>query len=153
VIGGYAAQLHGSDRPTVDIDVLPARSKENLARLSQALVSLQAKLRVDGIDGGLPFAADATSLAGLRFLNLTTPWGDVDLTFEPAGVEGYGAWEGNASWMDVGGGLTVMVADLSDIIRSKEAAARPKDNRALPGLYALRDRGGEGPPAGPRPRM
>ena len=30
LIGGYAAQLHGAGRPTVDIDVTPARDQENL---------------------------------------------------------------------------------------------------------------------------
>ena len=156
VIGGYAAQLRGSELPTVDVDVLPERSTENLTRLARALVSLHAKLRVDGVDGGLPFGSDAASLSGLRFLNLTTPWGDVDLTFEPAGVDGYDHWAGNAAPMDLGNGLNVLVADLTDIIRSKEAAGRVKDIRALPALWALRERGQNRPPVGEggtRPRV
>jgi len=32
------------------------------------------------------------------------------------------------------------VADLDDVIRSKEAAGRPKDIQALPALYRHRDR-------------
>jgi hypothetical protein len=31
--------------------------------------------------------------------------------------------------------VDVMVADLSDVIRSKEAAGRPKDLQVLPALY------------------
>jgi hypothetical protein len=33
------------------------------------------------------------------------------------------------------GAVDVMVADLSDVIRSKEAAGRPKDLQVLPILY------------------
>jgi hypothetical protein len=36
-------------------------------------------------------------------------------------------------------GTTVRVASLADIIRSKEAADRPKDRATLPVLYALQD--------------
>jgi hypothetical protein len=32
-------------------------------------------------------------------------------------------------------GAEVLVADLGDVIRSKEVAGRPKDLRALPALY------------------
>lgn len=151
VIGGYAAQLHGSQRPTTDVDILPARSPENLTRLARALTSLHAKVRVDGVEGGLPFGADATSLASLKFLNLTTPWGDVDLTFEPSGTEGFEDLARKAERRAIGRGVTVLVADLDDIIRSKRAANRAKDYDALPGLLALRQtrRPDGGPPAPP----
>jgi hypothetical protein len=36
-------------------------------------------------------------------------------------------------------GIEVSVADLDDVIRSKEAAGRPKDLRTLPGLYRYRE--------------
>jgi hypothetical protein len=32
-------------------------------------------------------------------------------------------------------GVEVLIADLGDVIRSKEAAGRPKDVRVLPTLY------------------
>jgi hypothetical protein len=38
--------------------------------------------------------------------------------------------------VELGAGLTVSVASLADIIRSKEAAGRPKDQAALPALRA-----------------
>ena len=37
-------------------------------------------------------------------------------------------------------GVTILVASLPDIVRSKEAANREKDRRALPRLRRLRDR-------------
>ena len=36
VIGGYAAELHGSVRRTVDIDVVPRTTLDNLERLAKA---------------------------------------------------------------------------------------------------------------------
>jgi len=39
-------------------------------------------------------------------------------------------------------GLRIFIADLDDIIASKEAADRPKDRAQLPLLYALREERG-----------
>ncbi len=86
VIGGYAARLHGASRPTFDVDVTPERSHDNLERLATALTALSARIRVDGIDEGLPFSTDATALAGMAMLNLTTPHGDLDISMTPAGT-------------------------------------------------------------------
>jgi hypothetical protein len=54
-----------------DIDVTPDRDPRNLQRLSQALSDLDARIRVDDLEEGLPFAHDADSLAGMDMLNLT----------------------------------------------------------------------------------
>ena len=45
VVGGFAAVIHGSSLPTQDIDVLPARSMDNLDRLSRALKRMNAQIR------------------------------------------------------------------------------------------------------------
>jgi hypothetical protein len=46
------------------------------------------------------------------------------------------------------GSIEVMVADVTDVIRSKEAAGRPKDLQVLPVLYRFdrsrRERGAPG---------
>jgi len=42
VIGGYAAELHGSNRRTVDVDVVPETTLDNLDRLVGALRELAA---------------------------------------------------------------------------------------------------------------
>lgn len=36
VVGGFAAVVHGSSLPTQDVDVLPHRGTENLARPGRA---------------------------------------------------------------------------------------------------------------------
>lgn len=136
LIGGMAAVVHGSPFPTEDIDVTPERSGDNLARLSEALRDLGAKVRVPDSDDGLPFGHGAGSLAGVSVWNLTTQHGDLDISFVPNGTDGYDDLVREASETHVFG-LTVMVASLADIIRSKQAANRPKDQRVLPTLREL----------------
>jgi len=73
-------------------------------------------------------------------LNLVTNYGDLDIAFEPAGPKmGFGEWNSDALTVDVGDGLVVRVAALADVIASKTAAHRPKDERALPYLESLQD--------------
>ncbi|HEV2360260.1 MAG TPA: hypothetical protein VGS21_01020 [Acidimicrobiales bacterium] len=131
VIGGLAAAIHGAGNVTFDVDVVPEESPANLGRLSSALTELEAKVRVDGIDGGLPFAHDARSLAGLNVLNLVTVAGDLDITMHPAGVISFEEWDRSASDAEALG-VHFRLAALEDVIRSKEAADRPKDRAVLP---------------------
>ncbi len=73
-------------------------------------------------------------------LNLVSEYGELDLTFAPAGpLEGFSAWNEHASTMNIALGLDVRVAALDDVIDSKPAADRPKDRLALPFLESLRD--------------
>jgi len=136
LIGGYAALQHGATRPTQDIDVTPSTELENLGRLAAALKEMGAGIRVNDIPEGLPFGTSAEALRGTKMLNLRTPHGDVDLTFDPAGVDGYPDLARSATPRLVDG-VTVQLAALADIIRSKTAAARNKDLEALPELEAL----------------
>jgi hypothetical protein len=136
LIGGMAGVVHGSPFPTEDIDITPERSQENLARLSSALTDLDARVRAEQVEGGLPFSHDADSPARVSVWNLTTPYGDLDISLVPDGTDGYEDLVREASETSVFG-LAVMVASLADIIRSKQAANRPKDQRVLPTLREL----------------
>jgi hypothetical protein len=77
LIGGYAALLQGSGVSTIDIDIVPARARSNLANLAAALRELDAKIRAAGTEP-LPFSASEESLQGVSVLNLTTRFGDLD---------------------------------------------------------------------------
>ena len=68
--------------------------------------------------------------------NLQTDVGDLDLTFEPSGTRGFEDLKRDAIVMHLRSG-DVPVASLADVIRSKEAADRPRDRAALPALRAL----------------
>lgn len=136
VVGGYAAQLHGSSRRTRDVDVVPATDGENLGRLVGALGELGARIRTEAAPDGLPFNTSAEALAGVRMLNLVTRFGELDLTFTPSGTEGFPDLERGARPVRIGA-VEVQVASLADVIRSKTAAARSKDFEALPELHQL----------------
>lgn len=136
VIGGVAATLHGSNLRTGDLDICPAQDPENLTRLAAALRELEARVRTDGVPEGLPFTGDAALLQRVEILNLVTRHGDLDISFVPAGTGGYAdlARRQVVYALDE---LEVPVADLEDVIRSKEAANRAKDREQLPTLRLL----------------
>jgi len=136
LIGGVAATLHGSNLRTGDLAICPARDPANLERLAGALREMGARVRAAGAPEGIPFACDGEFLARVELLNLVTSFGDFDLTFEPAGTGGYeDLWTSRIEFdLD---GLAVPVAALEDVIRSKEAAGRPKDFQHLPTLRLL----------------
>jgi hypothetical protein len=140
VIGALAAQLHGAPIPrTRDIDVTPATDSKNLENLSAALHNLQARIRTADVSEGLKFDHDGPSLSRAGVWNLTTPYGEFDLSFVPSGTEGYDDLSRRSHTIEAYGEL-VPVADLEDIIRSKEAAGRPKDILHLPILLQTSER-------------
>jgi hypothetical protein len=138
LIGGLAAVLHGSPLPTLDADICPSSEPDNLERLASALAELAARIRTPDTAEGVRFPFDAGFLASVQLLNLTTRYGDLDLSFRPAGTEGFSELAPRSLTVEIRG-LPVAVASLEDVIRSKEAANRPKDQRTLPILRQLLD--------------
>lgn len=144
LIGGLAAVVHGSPLLTTDVDVTPDRDADNLDRLAAALRELDARIRTSEPEG-VVFPIGAAFLAAQpRMLNLTTSAGDLDLTFTPAAFSGgYEELRAESDPFELADGEVTHVARLSAIIRSKEAADREKDRRALPYLRALLDEAGD----------
>ncbi len=136
VIGALAATLHGSNLRTGDTDICPSPKRENLERLAAALSEMGALIRTPDAPSGLPFACDVEFLERVAILNLVTPFGDFDLSFKPSGTDGFEDLERDLVRYEVAG-VTVPVASLADVIRSKEAAAREKDRQQLPTLHLL----------------
>lgn len=134
LIGGLAAVVHGSPIATEDVDVTPEASRDNLARLSTALTELGAQVRFD--NEALPFAHDAESLAAAGVWNLRTSFGDLDISMVPNGTSGYADLVRDSTSVEAYG-LAIPVASLADVIRSKQAANRPKDQRVLPVLREI----------------
>src|SRR6266540_2190058 len=95
LVGGVAATVHGSARLTRDVDVVYARTPENLRRLVDGLASHDPYLR--GAPEGLPFQWDVDTLQrGLNF-TLTTRLGDLDPLGELTGGGGFEQLEEHAS--------------------------------------------------------
>ena len=143
LIGGMAAVLHGDVGVTVDLDITPARDRENLRRLAAVLHNLDARIRAEGAPNGLAFDRSPEFLQNLgpgSILNLTTRAGALDIAFAPAGTAGYGDLKRDAVAVEAAEGVVILVASLADVIRSKSAADREKDRRALPRLHDLLER-------------
>lgn len=135
VIGGVAMTLLGSDRSTVDLDITFARDRDNLAKLSEALNALGAKLR--GVDEDINFVADAGLLDRIEVLTLETRHGGFDLLAAPAGVPRYKTLRDKAGVTDING-HAVRFASLEHMIAMKEAAGRPRDLTSIEELKAIR---------------
>lgn len=136
IIGGFAATAHGSAYVTVDLDIVYARTPENVSRLAAALESLQPYLR--GAPPGLPFRFDIETITrGLNF-TLTTTAGDLDLLGEAAGGGTYEALLPHTEVRELLG-LECRFVDLETLIHLKRAAGRPRDLERIAELEALRE--------------
>jgi len=82
---------------------------------------------------GIRYVEIGAVAALMQMLSLTCRHGDFDLAFSPSGTDGYDDLVRSATAVVVGA-TEMRVASLDDVIRSKEAAGRPKDIAALPAL-------------------
>ena len=136
IIGGLAAQAHGSARVTQDCDFLYRRTSDNIGRLAGAFAAHDPYLR--GAPPGLPFRFDqATINRGLNF-TLTTRVGDIDLLGEIVGGGTYEDLVDHCVMVTIFGRETRLL-DLPWLIRVKRAAGRPKDLEVIAELEALRE--------------
>jgi hypothetical protein len=149
VIGGIAGAALGSPTATVDIDICYRRTDANLKRLARTLKELNARLR--GTDDHVPFLLDAKTLAAGDRFTLTTDLGDLDLLCTPAGTAGFEDLRAGATRVSLEG-FEVSVVSLSDLIRMKRAAGRPRDVAELEILEALREELEQEPETKKRPR-
>lgn len=140
VIGGLAAEIHGSPYITRDVDVTPARNRENFSKLAAALTELEAKLRVPGLDEPIEVPLDERSFQQGTAWTYVTKHGDLDVALLPDGTRGYEDLRRAATRERLTDNLEVTVAALSDVIRSKEAAGREKDRAVLPALRQVLER-------------
>ncbi|WP_309719231.1 hypothetical protein [Armatimonas sp.] len=135
MVGGIALQMHGGRNFTEDFDFSYARDDENCERVVGAMNQLRP--RPLGWPEHNPFLLTVSQLQRVRFLNLKTSLGDIDLLPLPDGVDSFeGLWE-RSTEMDMGD-FTVRVASIDDLISMKQAANRPKDQLHLYELQALK---------------
>jgi hypothetical protein len=140
VIGGLAAELRGSPYITRDVDVTPSRERANLGRLAHALRELDAQLRVVGADQPVEVPLDQHTFDWGTTWTFSTSHGFLDIALLPDGTQGYDDLRRSATREPITETLTVEVASLADVIRSKEAAGREKDRAVLPVLRQVLER-------------
>lgn len=116
IVGGVAAQLHGWRSPTLDLDIAVSIDDGNVQRLNHALDAVGAD----------------TGQIGAFGTAFQTRFGRLEIVRRAHGVGQYADWLERASAHELEPGITVVVADRDDILRSKEAAGRDKDRAALP---------------------
>ena len=85
VVGGIAAQAHGSPSLTGDLDICYARDHDNLDRLAAALADLSTVRRGLPADAPRMPPLDARTLPAGGLLTLATRYGDFDIlaTLDP----------------------------------------------------------------------
>ena len=136
IVGGVACNLHGSARATYDVDVVYARTSDNIDRLVAALTPIAPYLR--GAPPGLPFSFDAKTIkSGLNF-TLITSLGDIDLLGEIAGGGAYEQLVSATVEVELFG-FRCRCVTLDTLIHLKRAAGRPKDLEVLAELEAINE--------------
>ena len=140
VIGGLAAELRGSPYATRDVDVTPARTQENFKILANALRELEAKLRVADMAEPMEITLDEKSFEQGTTWTFVTKHGHIDIALLPDGTKGYEDLRRSATREKITEKVTINVAALADVIRSKEAAGREKDRAVLPILRQVLER-------------
>jgi hypothetical protein len=140
LIGGAAANLHGSPRYTLDVDIVYARTAENLQKLVDWLTPFHPYLR--GAPPGLPFQLDLRTLQlGLNF-TFTTDLGSIDLLGE---VVGGGHYHDLLPFVEMKSpyGIDLPCVNLAKLIEIKRAAGRSKDLEMIAELEIIRQEQGD----------
>lgn len=133
VIGGTAAAINGANHVTFDLDITPARDIENLDRVAAALRALNARVYGMPEEAAVSFQLDGKTLAAGSTWKFVTDYGEIDVALDPSGTHGF-ADLSRSSFTTRAHGVEIPVAALADVIRSKEAADRPRDRAVLPDL-------------------
>jgi hypothetical protein len=149
VVGGVAAHFYGASYATKDMDLVYARSPENIRRMLAALDEMETIFRDFA---GRRIAPNASYLASANPKLLLTRHGPLDLLGTLSMEDddtGYESLVGDATVVDLGG-TTVRVIALARLIAVKERLQRPRDLLVLPLLRAALNH--DGAPSGPKPR-
>lgn len=139
IVGGWAAIAHGARRTTLDLDVVAAFDRDNMARLLDALKDTHPRNAARPDLGEL--TASPEELARYRNLYLTTDFGELDVLGELPPVGGYAEAAAGAVKVELFGRACAILG-IDHVIAIKEYLGRPKDHEALRELRALRDAGG-----------
>jgi hypothetical protein len=140
IVGGVGGRLQGVPTTTGDLDIVPDPDLDNLRRLATALSGPNTwKKPVDSVEYVRHPVVEASEFWSERMTQYRTVHGGIDVLIELPGVGPFDALvRASRRYALTGYDLTIQVANLDDIIRSKEYADRAKDWRALDSYYEAR---------------
>jgi hypothetical protein len=124
VVGGIAANFHGSALSTFDCDVAIDLAPENLNRLAKALTSLSPTFR----HKKPPQSFDETTAArgGWKNIYLDTSAGILDCLGDIKGLGDFAECKDHSLEVDLGE-FSIRVLTREALITAKKAMGRPKD--------------------------
>ncbi|MBL8950879.1 MAG: hypothetical protein JNK82_08890 [Myxococcaceae bacterium] len=130
-----AATVHGTTTVTYDLDVCVKFDAVTCERILGALRGLDPRQRMR--PDRLPLPDDPAYIVGNRNLYVATSLGVVDFLGELTGVGGFEEVRRHAEQIRLGD-LDLLVISLDQLIASKRAMGRPKDQRAAVELELIR---------------
>ena len=130
IFGSMAGRLQGAQIQTLDVDVVPEGSPDNMRRLADALNTLRPRWRPEETGEGLKIDGrlEARHFRGDSLaVGLVTRLGYLDVLLRPAGFEaGYQALLPHSVTL-VLDEVEIRVGSVADLVVSKKLVGRPKD--------------------------
>jgi hypothetical protein len=133
LIGGVCASLHGSSMNTRDVDIVPARTPENLEKLMSALSEMRAYYREHPAFKIVP-TASRLDTSGHHLL--MTDFGPIVVLGTVVGPRDYSALMPGTIEVEIDA-MRIRMLDLPMLIEIKRETGRPKDRLALPILEEI----------------
>ncbi len=140
LVGALAAVAQGAPLTTHDVDIVHARTPENLDRLMAALGKVNARYR--GRAPESPLSPDRAALATAGHSLMTTDFGPLDCLGAIEEDRDFDALVPLSLVVDFDG-YPLRVLGLETIVELKRKSRSPKDRLALPVLEATLKRGRE----------
>ena len=126
IVGGMAGVLQGAPLHTIDLDIVYARTEDNMGRLSAALQELAAVFRTDP----RRLAPKESHLRSDGHKLLETNQGALDVLDALDEGAGFDELLPDSQILEVSG-VSVRVLTLQRLVTIKEGLTRPKDQAAL----------------------
>lgn len=132
VIGGLAVAVHGHVRPSMDLDIVPNPTGENLRRLAGALLEINTTAADASDFDSAELPMSATRVEDLQQggnFRLATDLGALDIMQWVSGIEAddlYAKLDSEAV-EGVIEGISVRICGLEHLRAMKRAAGRPRD--------------------------
>ena len=124
LVGGMAANVHGSPITTMDCDIVVSLDSKNLTKLAQALSSLSPTFRHKTPPQS--FDEVMAGKGGWKNIYLDTTAGVLDCLGDIKGLGDFAECRAQSLEVDLGG-FSIRVLTREALITAKKAMGRPKD--------------------------